>query len=86
MKKVTVYSTTTCPYCHMLTRWLKDQEVEFTEYKVDQNPYAAQAMVSLSGQMGVPFTTIEDDKEIVAKVLGFDPLRIASALGIKANA
>ena len=80
MKKITVYSTTTCPYCHMLTRWLKDKEINFTEYKVDQNPFAAQMMVSLSGQMGVPFTTIEGEGEETVKILGFDPTKLQQAL------
>lgn len=83
MKNVTVYSTSTCPYCVMLTRWLKENDVEYTEYKVDANPYAAQMMVNLSGQMGVPFTTVEDKDGKMAKVLGFDVPRLSSALGVK---
>ncbi|HEY5667793.1 MAG TPA: glutaredoxin family protein [Candidatus Saccharimonadales bacterium] len=79
-QKVTVYSTTACPYCVMLTRWLKDKKVEYTEYKVDQNPYAAQMMVSLSGQMGVPFTTVEDEDGSITKVLGFDVPRLERVL------
>ncbi len=84
MKKVTVYSTSTCPYCVMLTRWLKEKDVEYTEYKVDANPYAAQMMVSLSGQMGVPFTTVEDDKGNLTKVLGFDVPKLSGAVGVAA--
>lgn len=57
--KVTVYSTTTCPYCVMLKRWLDEKKIEYTEYMVDKNPVAAQVMVRQSGQMGVPFSTIE---------------------------
>lgn len=73
MKKITVYSTTTCPYCKMLTRWLNDKKISYTEYKVDQNPFAAQSMINLSGQMGVPFTTVEDESgNITNKILGFD--------------
>lgn len=78
--KVTVYSTTTCPYCVMLTRWLKEKDVDFTEYKVDKNPFAAQTMVQLSGQMGVPFTTVEKDDGTMTKVLGFDVPRLQSAI------
>ncbi len=81
MNKVTVYSTTTCPYCVMLTRWLNDKRIDFTEYKVDLNPIAAQHMISLSGQMGVPFTTIEHDGE-TTKILGFDLLKLQTAIGI----
>lgn len=79
MKKVTVYSTTTCPYCVMLTRWLNDKKIEFTEYKVDKNPIAAQQMVAVSGQMGVPFTTVEGDGD-VKKILGFDVGSLQAAL------
>lgn len=78
--KVTVYSTATCPYCVMLKRWLEDKKIEFTEYMVDKNPYAAQMMVAQSGQRGVPFTTIEHDDGHVDKVLGFDRPRFEAVL------
>jgi glutaredoxin 3 len=70
--KVTVYSTTTCPFCVKLKKWLDERGVEYTDYLVDKNPYAAQMMVSLSGQMGVPFSTIEHEDGTTDKVLGFD--------------
>lgn len=79
MKKITVYSTTTCPYCVMLKTWLNDQKIEFKEYLVDQNPIAAQQMINLSGQRGVPFTTIEEDDQIT-KILGFDVPRLKATL------
>lgn len=82
MSKVTVYSTQTCPYCVMLTKWLKDNEVEFTEYKVDINPIAAHQMIQLSGQRGVPFTTIENDSGEMVKILGFDRSRLQEALSV----
>lgn len=80
MKKVTVYSTSTCPYCVMLTGWLDGRKINYTEYKVDKNPFAAQAMIGLSGQMGVPFTTIEAEGETM-KILGFDVPKLQAALG-----
>ena len=80
MAKITVYSTQTCPYCIMLTRWLNDKKLQYTEYKVDMNPIAAQQMIQLSGQRGVPFTTIEKDNGEVVKVLGFDRATIETAL------
>ena len=80
--KVTVYSTTTCPYCVMLKKWLDDKGVEYTEYLVDKNPYAAQMMIQQSGQSGVPFTTIETDEGKVEGILGFDRVLIGEALGV----
>ena len=64
----------------MLTRWLNDKKIKYTEYKVDVNPIAAQQMIQLSGQRGVPFTTIEKDDGEVVKVLGFDRGSIEAAL------
>lgn len=82
--KVTVYSTTTCPYCVMLKRWLGERNIEFTDYFVDKNPYAAQMMMQLSGQQGVPFTTIEDDDGVIDGVLGFDRQTLEELLTRKA--
>lgn len=78
--KITVYSTRTCPYCSMLKGWLDDKSVEYTNYNIDENPYAAQMMVQASGQRGVPFSTIELDDGSVEKILGFDRSRFEAVL------
>lgn len=80
MKKITVYSTSSCPYCVMVKSWLKKNNIGFTEYMVDQNPIAAQNMVRLSGQRGVPFTTIEEDNSI-QKIVGYDITRLEKLIG-----
>lgn len=54
----------------------------FIEYLVDQNPIAAQSMVHLSGQMGVPFTTIERADGTTEKILGFDRHKLQQALNL----
>ncbi len=64
----------------MLKNWLDSKSVEFTNYMVDQNPIAAQNMINLSGQMGVPFSTIEYDDGKVEKILGFDRPKLEAAL------
>lgn len=77
--KITIYSTRQCPYCVMLKRWLDDKNVKYTNYNVDENPIAAKEMIRLSGQMGVPFSTIEyGDK--TAKILGFDRQKFESVI------
>lgn len=81
--KITIFSTTKCPYCVMLKKWLESQSIEFTNYMVDLNPIAAQAMINLSGQMGVPFSTIEYDDGKVDKILGFDRPKFEAALAKK---
>lgn len=67
----------------MLKKWLESQSIEFTNYMVDLNPIAAQAMINLSGQMGVPFSTIEYDDGKVDKILGFDRPKFEAALAKK---
>jgi len=78
--KITIYSTRTCAYCVMLKKWLDDKSVKYTVFNVDENPIAAQNMVRLSGQMGVPFSTIEYDDGKTENILGFDRPKFEKAL------
>lgn len=79
MKKIEIYSTPTCPYCKQAKEFLKENNIEFTNFDVSTDTKKAQEMIEKSGQMGVPVLDI--DGEII---VGFDRAKIASALGIKA--
>ncbi len=63
-KNITVYSTPTCPYCHMAKDFFKAKGLEFTDYDVADDQVRAQEMIKKSGQMGVPVIDI-DGKIIV---------------------
>ena len=76
MKKVTVYSTSTCPYCTMVKDYLKDKKIEYVEKNVAEDNDAAQEMVKLTQQMGVPVTVIENEF-----VIGFNTAKIDELLG-----
>jgi glutaredoxin len=77
-----MYTTATCVYCHAQKQFFAEHNVNFTEVRVDTDQAAAEKMVELSGQLGVPFTVITDgDKE--EHILGFDQDRLASALHIQ---
>ena len=78
MAKVVVYSTPTCPYCHMAKAFLKEQKVQFADYDVSQDEGKAREMIEKSGQQGVP--VIDIDGEIV---VGFDKGRIKELLKLK---
>ncbi|MDQ5885339.1 MAG: glutaredoxin 3 [Patescibacteria group bacterium] len=71
-KTITVYSTASCPYCVRLKEFLKDNKFPFTDKRVDIDQEAAKEMVEKSGQMGVPFTVITDEKGNEKGILGFD--------------
>lgn len=83
--KVTIYSTKTCVYCKMLKDWLDNNSIEYTNYNVEDNPFAAQMMMIQSGQRGVPFSTIEYDDGSIEKILGFYRPRFEALLGSSAS-
>lgn len=74
-KNVTVYTTTTCPYCTMVKGFLSQNNIPFKEVNVENDPATMEMLVSQTGQMGVPQTEIDGKW-----VLGFDPTRIQEAL------
>ncbi len=60
---VTVYTTSTCPYCKLVKEYLDEHDVKYKNVDVGEDPEAANEMVKKSGQMGVP--VIDVDGEIV---------------------
>lgn len=82
MAKVKMYKTVTCPYCKMESEYLTSKGVQFEEIYVDKDPKAAEEMVKISNQMGVPFTVIEKDDGSQVTILGFDKDKINQALGL----
>jgi len=81
-KQIVVYATSTCPYCTMLADWLESKKVPFKKVLVDQDREAAQHMIQLTGQMGVPVTEIEFNDKRVEFVIGFDQAQLSYLLGI----
>lgn len=69
---VTVYSTTTCPWCDRAKAYLKQNGVPFVDIDVAKDYNAAMEMVRVSGQQGVPVTVA--DGEVI---LGFDQAKLA---------
>jgi len=67
MNVIKVYSTQTCPYCHLLKDYLKQKGVKFVDIDVSKDEEAAQHMIDMSGEMGVPQTEINGKM-----IVGFD--------------
>ncbi|HPM42854.1 MAG TPA: glutaredoxin domain-containing protein [Candidatus Omnitrophota bacterium] len=76
-KKVTIYSTPTCPFCIRAKQFLKDNKIEFTDYDVGSDQKKAQEMMKKTNQMGVPVIDIEGQI-----IIGFDREKIKQVLGI----
>lgn len=70
---ITIYSTTTCPYCKMLKDYLAAKNAPYTEKLVDQDEAARDEMMKASnGFLGVPFTVVVKDDGTSERIIGFD--------------
>lgn len=81
-KKVEIYSTATCHFCHMAKEFFKANGVDFSDYNVGVDTDKRAEMVNISGQMGVPVIVI-DQKDVV---IGFDKKALSQLLDIPATA
>lgn len=75
MINIRIYTTPTCGYCHQAKRFLSERGVKFTEYDVSRDRAAADEMVRMTGQMGVPVIVVDGQV-----VVGFDRTRLEHLL------
>ncbi len=80
MKKIEIYSTETCHFCHMAKDFFNEHNLPFTDYNVSKDSQKLMEMREKSGQLGVPVIVIDGHEVIV----GFDQNRLASVLGVSA--
>ena len=77
---VKVYTTPTCGYCHQVKKFLSERGVKYAEYDVSRDRAAADEMVRLTGQMGVPVILVDGQV-----VVGFDRARLEHLLSKNGN-
>ena len=81
--QVTIYSTTTCPYCKMLKSYLNEKNISYVEKYVDQNESAREEMMAKSGgYLGVPFILVIKNGENTP-IIGFDRNRVNKVFNIQ---
>ena len=81
--KITIFTTTTCPYCKMLKTYLGEKNIQFIEKLVDKDDTAKSEMESKSnGYLGVPFVLIEKDGGSEETVIGFNKAKLNGILNI----
>ena len=79
-KKVEIYSTASCHFCHMAKEFFTVNNIPFTDYNVGTDTAKRTEMIDKSGQMGVPVIVI-DNKDVV---IGFDKNALSKLLDIPA--
>jgi NADH-dependent peroxiredoxin subunit F len=76
MPSVTIYTTTLCPYCRMVKAFFDRKGVPYREINVAEDRKAAEEVVRISGQLGVPVTVVDDEV-----IVGFDAQRLNELFG-----
>ncbi|MYE37989.1 MAG: NrdH-redoxin [Candidatus Spechtbacteria bacterium SB0662_bin_43] len=76
---VTIYTTSSCHFCHEAKEFFQKNNVEYTEKNVETDEAARDEMLNKTHQMGVP--VIDIDGTII---VGFDKGAITQALGASA--
>lgn len=77
MKKVTVYSTPTCHFCNMAKEYFNANGVNYESFDVSVDQEKRREMMDISGQLGVPVITIDNDV-----IIGFNKPKLAELLNI----
>ena len=72
---VAIFTSPTCGYCHQAKAYLSERGLRFIEYDVSRDNKAAQEMLRISGQMGVPVILV--DGEVI---VGFNRPRLEQLL------
>ena len=73
-KKVTIFTSNTCGYCHMAKDYLNENNIEFEERNVSTDAAARKELMS-QGFMGVPVIYVGDEV-----IQGFDKGRLEELL------
>jgi len=74
---VVIYSTPTCHYCNMTKEFLKENNIEYTDFNVAEDTEKRAEMIEKSGQMGVPVIMIGDEM-----MIGFNEEKLRQLLNI----
>jgi glutaredoxin len=81
MKKVSMYTLSTCPWCRKSKSFFTEHKVPFTFIDYDLADQATQSRISsevdAAGATGFPFVRIGDEA-----IVGYQPERYTKALGI----
>ena len=76
-KKIIVYSTENCKYCHLVKEYLTEKGFAYDSVDVGKDVEAAKVAAEKSGQLGVPVVDIDNNI-----VVGFDQEVIEHLLGL----
>ena len=81
MKKITVYTLSTCPWCRKTKNFFNEHKIPFTYTDYDMADETTQRRISqeldAAGASGFPYVKINDEV-----IVGYQPERYSNALGL----
>lgn len=75
MSAITIYTTPTCGFCHMVKEYLGSKKIDYTTKDITTDQDAYKDVLDKSGQLGVPVVDIDG-----TIIIGFDRPKIDLAL------
>jgi glutaredoxin 3 len=78
MKKITVFTTSTCAYCGMVKKWLDAKGIAYNVVNLDEQPEMQKEVFEKSGAMTVPVTLVEKEDKSEEVVVGYNLARLAA--------
>ncbi len=78
VKKVEIFSTPTCHFCHDAKDWFNENGVEYIDHDVSVKGDELARMMEITGQRGVPVIIVGNDV-----IIGFNQPKLAELLDIK---
>jgi glutaredoxin 3 len=80
MKKITVFTTSSCAYCGMVKKWLDNKGISYDVVNLDEQPEMQKQVFEKSGALTVPITLVENDDSSEEVVVGFNLARLAAVV------
>ncbi len=74
MNKVEIYTSNSCGYCHMAKEFFSENNVEYIEHNISEDPEAKKALIK-KGYRGVPVIDINGEE-----MVGFDKEKVIALL------
>ena len=75
---VTIYSTPACHFCVAAKDFFTENNIAYTEHDVAADSEQRQAMIEMTGQIGVPVIKIGDDI-----IVGYDEEKMKELLKLE---
>ena len=76
-KKVEIYTSSSCPFCHQAKDFLTENNIAFTEYNITEDPSHQEKLLERSGQSHIPVIYINDEM-----IVGFDESKLRELLSL----